>query len=153
MPNANNPVQTDEQYVEVRVKKLKILNYKCFRDFEIKFNECVNIIVGNNDEGKSTILEALQLALSGILNGRTLFTDVYESLFNRDTIEEYIINLKTGHKKTLPTILIEVYLNTEDLSYIVLALAGLPVFWDVAISNSINVLNTNDNSNTLLVNL
>jgi len=35
------------------VEKLRIQNYKCFRRFEIDFNEHLNIIVGNNEEGKS----------------------------------------------------------------------------------------------------
>lgn len=99
----------------IRVDKLKIKNYKCFRDFEIQFNEGVSIIVGNNEEGKSTILEALQLALSGMLNGRVLFTDIYESLFNREAVIEYLESLKTPVKKPLPTILIEVYLQSDEL--------------------------------------
>ena len=37
----------------IAVEKLKIKNYKCFRDFEINFNKGVSIIVGNNEEGKS----------------------------------------------------------------------------------------------------
>lgn len=99
----------------VSVEKLRIKNYKCFRDFEIEFNEGVSIIVGNNEEGKSTILEALQLALSGMLNGRTLFADIYESLFNREVVKEYLESLNTENKQPLPTILIEVYLRTGDL--------------------------------------
>ena len=99
----------------IRVEKLKIKNFKCFRDFEIQFNDGVSIIVGNNEEGKSTILEALQLALSGMLNGKTLFTDIYESLFNREVVTEYLESLDTDNKQPLPTILIEVYFNTEDL--------------------------------------
>lgn len=99
----------------ISVKKVKIQNYKCFRNFEIEFNEGVNIIVGNNEEGKSTILEALQLALSGMLNGRTLFTDISESLFNREAVNEYLMSLKAAEKKPLPTILIEVYLKSDEL--------------------------------------
>ncbi len=99
----------------ILVEKLKIKNYKCFKDFEITFNEGINIIVGNNEEGKSTILEALQLALSGMLNGRTLFTDVYESLFNKTVVDEYIQSLKTDNKLPLPDILIEVFLKSDEL--------------------------------------
>ena len=99
----------------IAVEKLIIKNYKCFRDFEIVFNKGVSIIVGNNEEGKSTILEALQLCLSGMLNGRALFSDVYESLFNKEAVREYIESLKTDYKKPLPTILIEVYLKTNEL--------------------------------------
>lgn len=99
----------------IAVEKLIIKNYKCFRDFEINFNKGVSIIVGNNEEGKSTILEALQLCLSGMLNGRALFSDVYEGLFNKEAVREYIESLKTDNKKPLPTILIEVYLKTNEL--------------------------------------
>lgn len=99
----------------IAVEKLKIKNYKCFRDFEINFNEGVSIIVGNNEEGKSTILEALQLCLSGMLNGRMLSADVYEGLFNKEAVNEFIESLKTDNKQPLPTILIEVYLKTNEL--------------------------------------
>lgn len=100
----------------ISVEKLKISNYKCFKDFVIDFNDSINIIVGNNEEGKSTILEALQLALSGMLNGRFLFTDVYESLFNKDTVDEYLRSLNTTDKKPLPSILIEVFLKGDNLA-------------------------------------
>lgn len=101
--------------IMIAVEKLKIHNYKCFKEFEIVFNEGISIIVGNNEEGKSTILEALQLALTGMLNGRTLFTDVYESLFNRKAIEDYIGSITTT-KQPLPYILIEVFLKGDDLA-------------------------------------
>lgn len=100
----------------ILVEKLKIKNYKCFRNFEINFSDHINIIVGNNEEGKSTILEALQLALSGMLNGRTLFTDVYEGLFNKAVVNEYIQSLAKEHKKPLPSILIEVFLKSDELA-------------------------------------
>lgn len=98
----------------IRVGKLKIKNYKCFRNFEMKFNDGISIIVGNNEEGKSTILEALQLALTGMLNGKTLF-DIYESLFNREAVDEYLKSLQTDNKQSLPAILIEVYLKSDEL--------------------------------------
>lgn len=98
----------------IYVKKLKILNFKCFKEFKIDFNEHVNIIVGNNEEGKSTILEALHLALSGMMNGRTSFTDISESIFNKDAVNEYISSLTTAEKEEPPYILIEVYLGGED---------------------------------------
>ena len=101
----------------IHVKKLKIQNFKCFKEFEIEFNEHINIIVGNNEEGKSTILEALHLALSGMLNGRTTFNDISESIFNKDVVSEYLASLNTDNKKEPPAILIEVYLEGEDIDF------------------------------------
>lgn len=89
----------------IYVERLKIKNFKCFRDFEIDFNEFLNIIVGNNEEGKSTILEALHLCLSGMINGKFCL-DVSESLFNIKAVDDYIDNLKTKKTQLPPTILI-----------------------------------------------
>ena len=46
------------------IKKIFIKNYKIFEHFDIELNEDLNIIVGNNETGKSTILEAINLALT-----------------------------------------------------------------------------------------
>lgn len=38
------------------IQKLKIRNFKCFNGtFEIELNRGLNILVGNNETGKSTI--------------------------------------------------------------------------------------------------
>lgn len=99
----------------IYVEKLKVFNYKCFKNFEICFNKNLNIIVGNNEEGKSTILEALHLALSGMLNGKPMYTEMSENLFNKDIVKKYISSLKTEQKESLPYILIEVYLKGENI--------------------------------------
>ena len=38
------------------IRKVKIHNFKCYRDFEITLEEGLNIVVGDNEAGKSTIL-------------------------------------------------------------------------------------------------
>lgn len=98
----------------VYVEKLRIKNFKCFRNFQIDFNEHMNIIVGNNEEGKSTILEALHLVLSGMLNGRYGFSDVYESIFNKDIVAIYL-NSMTTTPLPPPEILIEAYLGGDEV--------------------------------------
>ena len=51
------------------IKKVHIENFKRFhKSFDIEFNQGINIIVGDNESGKSTILEAIYLALSGLYN-------------------------------------------------------------------------------------
>ena len=53
------------------IRKVIIKNYKCFYgSFELELNKGMNIIVGPNEAGKSTILEAINLALSGIIHGK-----------------------------------------------------------------------------------
>ena len=48
----------------MRINKLKITNFKKFKNREFEFNEDINIIVGDNESGKSTLLEALELCLN-----------------------------------------------------------------------------------------
>jgi putative ATP-dependent endonuclease of OLD family len=50
------------------------INYKCFfnEKFTINLSDGINIIVGKNVSGKSTVLEAIHLALTGVINGRYL---------------------------------------------------------------------------------
>ena len=55
------------------VKKIKIRNFKCFCGlFELELNNGLNILVGNNETGKSTILEAIHLALTGLYCGKSI---------------------------------------------------------------------------------
>ena len=51
------------------LRKVLIKNYRAFRDFKLEFSRGVNIIVGSNDAGKSTLLEAINLALTARLHG------------------------------------------------------------------------------------
>lgn len=51
----------------MRIEKVTIENYRCFEgEFHFPLKEGINILVGNNEAGKSTILEAIHLALSGL---------------------------------------------------------------------------------------
>ena len=57
-------------------KRVSIKKFKCFRDcFELKLNGGINISVGNNEEGKSTILESIHLALTGFYRGNYINRD------------------------------------------------------------------------------
>lgn len=42
------------------LEKLKLINFRCFEDHEISFNS-FNVIVGKNNTGKSTVIDALKL--------------------------------------------------------------------------------------------
>ena len=75
----------------MNIEKVNIENYKCFGGkFSIEFNQGINILVGDNEAGKSTILEAINLALTGILGGRYLRNELSQYLFNHRVVSEYI---------------------------------------------------------------
>lgn len=94
----------------IYLRSLHIENYKCYNNVDVEFNSSTNIIVGNNEAGKSTIIEALNLCLSGLVNGRYIKNELNEYFFNRDTVEKYRQNTNA----IPPHILIEVYLDTTD---------------------------------------
>ena len=49
----------------MKIKNLVIKNYKKYRDISIELNSGINIFVGDNNSGKSTILEAISMVLTG----------------------------------------------------------------------------------------
>lgn len=98
------------------IEKLNLINYKCFEGkYTIEFKEGINILVGNNGEGKSTILEGINLALSGLLNGKYLKNEISQYLFNKNIVKKYITDLKAGGKQEiLPSIEIELFINSKS---------------------------------------
>jgi len=97
------------------IKKVNIENFKCFKGkFSIEFNNGINILVGNNEAGKSTILEAVNLALTGVINGRYLRNELSQYLFNNDVVKEYFLNISNGKPVDLPHILIEVFFADDS---------------------------------------
>src|SRR3990167_4091707 len=105
---------------KMHIKEINIENFKCFHGkFNLKLNKGLNILVGDNETGKSTILEAMHLALSGWLNGKYLRNDLTQSLFNNETVEEYLRKVNDKQQQNdavLPYILIEVFIEGEGLA-------------------------------------
>ena len=55
------------------ISKVKITNFKSICEtLTVDFSQGVNILVGDNDVGKSTILEAIYLAFTGMFQGRPI---------------------------------------------------------------------------------
>lgn len=101
----------------MHLTKVVVKNYRCLRDCTVNLNDKLNVIVGNNECGKSTLLEAIHLTLSGQLNGRPLGTELHAHLFNRTTVREYIEALKARKHAPPPFILIELYFaNIPELA-------------------------------------
>lgn len=94
------------------IHKVKIRNFKCFKGlFEIELNKGLNILVGNNETGKSTILEAIHIALTGLYGGRNIKNELSQYLFNREVVELYINSVNSGKALPPPSISIEVFFD------------------------------------------
>jgi len=53
----------------MRLDHLRLHDFRCFQDLELSFDKPVNFIFGPNASGKSTIGEAMEMALTGRCNG------------------------------------------------------------------------------------
>lgn len=99
------------------ITKIKILNYKSIVDTTINLNKGMNIFVGENDAGKSSILEALSAVLLGRINGGGIVQNLKPSLFNSNTRNNYLESIKkynSGEATELqspPTISVEVFFD------------------------------------------
>lgn len=93
------------------IKKLRVKNFKKFADETFEFNDDINILVGDNECGKSSLLEAIELCLNYCHRGRPLSPEVMAELFNNDCIEKY----RSGDlaQTSLPELLIEAYLDGD----------------------------------------
>ncbi|PXX31514.1 ATP-dependent endonuclease [Arenibacter sp. ARW7G5Y1] len=101
----------------MNLKTAHIKNFKCYKgSFKIDFSQGVNILVGENETGKSTILEAIHLALSGVLNGHYLRNELSQYLFNNEVVESFLSNLKNGKNPELPCIHIELFFDGHTTS-------------------------------------
>lgn len=91
------------------ITELRIEGFKKFKSINISFNEKKNIIIGENEAGKSSIIEAISI----VLNQKYKNSDksVLKDLFNRECIEKFEDNPSVD---TLPFIKIELVMELDN---------------------------------------
>lgn len=96
------------------ISEMRICGFKRFSMASISFSEGINIVVGDNDSGKSTLLEAVTAVIDGQYRGAPLARSLSEDLFNKDTVEEYLNLLNDGEPCDPPEIVIEAVFAGDD---------------------------------------
>ncbi|MGI2068170.1 ATP-dependent nuclease [Shewanella sp. MF08487] len=91
------------------VKSLCLHNFKKFQNQTFDFNEDVNTFVGDNNAGKSTILEALEIVLNFQYRGRPFNNEFSPDLFNNDAVAAFLASSKSP--ADLPVLVIEAYMK------------------------------------------
>ncbi|WP_066831535.1 ATP-dependent nuclease [Collinsella ihumii] len=98
----------------IYLRKIRIKGFKRFRDvLTVDFNAGGNVLVGDNGAGKSTILEAINLALSGRFRNEPIGRAISPYLFNTEDVAQFIKASGTS-ECDLPVISIEVFLGNAD---------------------------------------
>ena len=97
------------------ITKVQILGYRRFRNFTFEPERGTNIIVGGNEAGKSTLLEAMTLGLTGRVNGIRATDYLNPYWFNQSMVHEYFTNqpYEHGHRDA-PEFRIDVYLDVDS---------------------------------------
>jgi predicted ATP-dependent endonuclease of OLD family len=90
------------------IERMHIEGLKKFERLDITFNPHMNIIVGENEAGKSTILEAIKIVLNQMYKNAD--KSILKELFNTDMVDKF---KKNSDVNTLPYILIEIKLHLE----------------------------------------
>ena len=92
------------------IEKIHIENFKGYKEYDLVLNEKVNILVGDNESKKSTIVEALNLVLTGHLDNQFLTEErLNPFLFNQEEIKKYLELIKDGKNIDPPAIRIELF--------------------------------------------
>jgi putative ATP-dependent endonuclease of the OLD family len=94
------------------INRILIKGYRLFANLTIDPSPRMNIVVGDNEAGKSTLLEAIGLALSGRVNGRWAIEELNPFWFNAANVEEFFARYGTPEQVPPPEILIELYLTS-----------------------------------------
>ncbi len=98
----------------MHINRVEIKNYRAIRSASVTFHKGLNVVVGGNEVGKSTLLEAINAALSGQIGGRSLRHQLHPYLFNQEVAEEYAAAVSAGLNPPPPQIVVEVYLDDHD---------------------------------------
>jgi putative ATP-dependent endonuclease of OLD family len=96
------------------IERIVIQGYRCFQELDLSPNPGMNIVVGDNESGKSTLLEAVAMTLTGRVNGRWAREELNPFWFNRCSVADFFARYGTADQVAPPRILIELYLSDRD---------------------------------------
>lgn len=97
------------------INKIVVRNYKLLKNDVIPLNPDVNIFIGDNDSGKSTILEALCILTTGKLNGYAFERQLKANMFTSTVRTEYIQKIQNGERIFPPEIIFEAYFDGDPI--------------------------------------
>lgn len=72
------------------LEKIIIKGFKKYTDYDVQFNHDMNVLIGENEAGKSTIIEAIDLVLNQKF--MSLMDSNNEQLFNLTNIDKFKSN-------------------------------------------------------------
>ncbi len=80
------------------ISKIKIKNFRCFNSQTIEFSKGVNVIIGENNSGKSTVLKALELIFNRNRRYKLGLFDFFQGIddYNNPPTVEISVTLRSS---------------------------------------------------------
>ena len=91
----------------MRIKEIVLKNFRCYQDLKIDLDEKYTVLIGSNGAGKSTILDAISIALGGYISS---FDRLYGILKDDPHYKMYELGSKIEREHQFP---VEIKINTE----------------------------------------
>ncbi|WP_206542244.1 AAA family ATPase [Lacinutrix himadriensis] len=71
------------------LSKLKITNFRSIKAIELDFNKGVNILIGENNSGKTAVIDALRIGLGYGKSNNNIYINETDLHLNRKDLNEY----------------------------------------------------------------
>ena len=78
------------------IAKLILRNFRRFEDVTIDFRDGLNVIVGDNEAGKTTLLETINLGLTKRWNGKYFDSEFSHHFITASVADRYVAGVKAG---------------------------------------------------------
>lgn len=99
----------EKNHAPAVITQIKLFNFKRFREYTVFPNNRINIFVGDNEVGKSTLLEAIDLTSSGSI--KRIETIGIDNILNVGAVDDFLRGDRTFEK--LPKVIVELYLQGD----------------------------------------
>lgn len=99
--------------MDVHITRIYVDGFKRFTRFTLELNPTFNVIVGDNETGKSSLLEAMGLVLTGQYDGRLIQYAVDPYVFNAARVADYFQKRQNGEHADPPKVEIEAYFHDD----------------------------------------
>ncbi len=86
------------------ISKLRVQNFRCFRDVTVEFTPDLNVIIGENNAGKTALIRALGLIFDRTASRRLAREDFFQGIGDLDEPPQITVTatLKSSAKDRLP---------------------------------------------------
>lgn len=95
------------------ITKIRLINFRRFKNYTVIPNARINILAGDNEVGKSSILEAIDLVASG--NVRRIESIGLDRLINIEAVKDFNSGRRTF--ENLPVLRVELYLSGDNFDF------------------------------------